>query len=75
MRQFLEQNHFGNWFSEMFIVPMGAAIWSVPTGNILDFPASSYLKFFQNHSLLDLITTQLNGELSTVVQSNMWIKS
>jgi predicted NAD/FAD-binding protein len=59
MRQFLEQNHFGNWFSEMFIVPMGAAIWSVPTGNILDFPASSYLKFFQNHSLLDLITTQI----------------
>ena len=59
MRQFLEQNHFGDWFSEMFIVPMGAAIWSVPTGNILDFPARSYLKFFQNHSLLDLITTQI----------------
>ena len=59
MRQFLEQYNFGNWFSEMFIVPMGAAIWSVPTGNILDFPANSYLKFFQNHSLLDLITTQI----------------
>ena len=59
MRQFLEQYKFGNWFSEMFIVPMGAAIWSVPTGNILDFPARSYLKFFQNHSLLDLITTQI----------------
>ena len=59
MHQFLEHYNFGNWFSEMFIVPMGAAIWSVPTGNILDFPASSYLKFFQNHSLLDLITTQI----------------
>ena len=59
MRQFLRQYNFGNWFSEMFIVPMGAAIWSVPTGNILDFPAYSYLKFFENHSLLDLITTQI----------------
>ena len=59
MRQFLVQYKFGDWFSEMFIIPMGAAIWSVPTGNILDFPARSYLKFFENHSLLDLITTQI----------------
>ena len=59
MRQFLEEYNFGNWFSEMFIVPMGAAIWSVPTGNILEFPARSYLKFFENHSLLDLISTQI----------------
>ena len=52
MRQFLEHYKFGNWFSEMFIVPMGAAIWSVPTGNILDFPARGYLKFFENHSMV-----------------------
>ena len=43
----------------MFIVPMGAAIWSVPTGSILNFPALSYLKFFENHGLLDLLTTQI----------------
>ncbi len=59
MFQFLQKYNFGSWFSEMFIVPMGAAIWSVPTGSILNFPALSYLKFFENHGLLDLLTTQI----------------
>ena len=59
MFQFLQQYNFGSWFSEMFIVPMGAAIWSVPTGSILNFPALSYLRFFENHGLLDLLTTQI----------------
>ena len=59
MRDFLSRNNFGSWFSEMFIVPIGAAIWSVPTGSILDFPAESYLKFFANHGLLSLLTTEI----------------
>ena len=59
MRQFLQHYNFGSWFSEMFVVPMGAAIWSVPTGSILDFPALSYLKFFENHGLLDLLSTPI----------------
>ena len=59
MHQFLQRYNFGSWFSEMFVVPMGAAIWSVPTGSILDFPALSYLKFFENHGLLDLLTTPI----------------
>ena len=59
MRQFLQHYNFGSWFSEMFVVPMGAAIWSVPTGSILDFPALSYLKFFENHGLLDLLSSPI----------------
>ena len=59
MRQFLQHYNFGSWFSEMFVVPMGAAIWSVPTGSILDFPALSYLKFFENHGLLDLLSNPI----------------
>ena len=60
MRDFLLRNNFGKWFSEMFIVPMGAAIWSVPTGSILDFPARSYLRFFLNHGLLSMLTTEID---------------
>ena len=60
MRDFLLRNNFGKWFSEMFIVPMGAAIWSVPTGSILDFPARSYLQFFLNHGLLSMLTTEID---------------
>ena len=59
MHQFLQYYNFGSWFSEMFVIPMGAAIWSVPTGSILDFPALSYLKFFENHGLLDLLITPI----------------
>lgn len=33
---------------------MGAAIWSTPTQNMLDFPVASLVRFFDNHGLLDL---------------------
>lgn len=39
-------------FIERFIVPMGAAIWSTPAGQMLDFPFASFVRFFQNHQLL-----------------------
>ena len=33
-------------------MPLGAAIWSAPLQEILDFPAQTYLRFFANHGLL-----------------------
>ncbi len=51
----------GDWLSELqlggiardrFIVPMGAAIWSTPPGQILDMPAKTFVRFFKNHNLL-----------------------
>ena len=51
--------HFGNWFARNVYCTYGCGHLVCSTGNILDFPASSYLKFFQNHSLLDLIATQI----------------
>ncbi|CAN1563913.1 COG2907 Predicted NAD/FAD-binding protein [Rhabdaerophilaceae bacterium] len=35
-----------------YILPMGAAIWSMSPGETLDFPARSFLAFFDNHRLL-----------------------
>ena len=35
-----------------YVVPMGAAIWSMTPGEILAFPAKSFMAFFNNHKLL-----------------------
>ncbi len=37
-----------------YVLPMGAAIWSAPSEEILSFPAESFLRFFANHGLLSL---------------------
>jgi predicted NAD/FAD-binding protein len=34
------------------LIPMGAAIWSMPTAGMLDFPAESFVSFFENHHLM-----------------------
>jgi predicted NAD/FAD-binding protein len=41
-------------FVDLFLVPMGAAIWSAAPGEFLRFPAQSFVRFFSNHGLLDL---------------------
>ncbi|MFM7979082.1 MAG: hypothetical protein ACKPKO_07165, partial [Candidatus Fonsibacter sp.] len=37
---------------EDYILPMGAAIWSMSAEAVLDFPAESFIAFFDNHRLL-----------------------
>ena len=51
---FLCSNKFGRYFSNNYILPMGAAIWSTSTKDMLDFPLAFFLKFFLNHGLLDI---------------------
>ena len=46
-------------YSDNFIndhmLPMAAAIWSTPLEGILDFPADSFIRFFDNHGLFKLV--------------------
>jgi hypothetical protein len=35
-----------------YLGPMGAAIWSTPARDMLDFPAENFVAFFSNHRLL-----------------------
>src|SRR6476659_1096074 len=37
---------------EDYLKPMGAAVWSMAPCRILDFPAESFIAFFENHHLL-----------------------
>jgi predicted NAD/FAD-binding protein len=50
----LVQNHFSEFFSLHYVLPMGAAIWSSSLGEMSEFPLSMFLRFFDNHGLLDV---------------------
>jgi uncharacterized protein len=50
----LAREGYGPGFIEDHLLPMGAAIWSVPVRDMLQFPAHSFVQFFANHGLLEL---------------------
>ncbi|WP_263079435.1 FAD-dependent oxidoreductase [Endozoicomonas sp. Mp262] len=52
--QLLAENSFSQRFINEHIIPMGAAIWSTPAEQMLDYPALAFLRFCQNHGLLQL---------------------
>ncbi len=52
--QLLDLLRLGAWFRDYYVLPMGGAIWSSPTSDMLDFPAASFVKFFEQHGLLSL---------------------
>ena len=52
--EFLKNNNFGKQFIENYIIPMGAAIWSTATEKTIEMPAVFYIRFFQNHGLLQI---------------------
>jgi hypothetical protein len=50
--EYFKQNHFAPRLLTDYLAPMGAAIWSAPASEILDFPAENFVAFFSNHRLL-----------------------
>jgi predicted NAD/FAD-binding protein len=50
--QLLEREGFSAGFTDWYLIPMGDAIWSTPPGDMLDYPAGTYLRFCNNHGLL-----------------------
>lgn len=51
---FLQQNRFSHYFTDNYILPMGAAIWSSTLADMRAFPLQFFLNFFLNHGLLDI---------------------
>ena len=49
---YLDRGQYSRRFREEYLVPMGAAIWSMPPRSLIDFPADSFIAFFDNHRLL-----------------------
>jgi hypothetical protein len=50
----LDAEGYSAEFIDDHLLPMAAAIWSVPTDRMRDFPARSFVRFFHNHGLLQL---------------------
>lgn len=52
LREFLDRHHYSDAFIYDHLLPMGAAIWSSSVQQMLDFPTLAFLRFFQNHGLV-----------------------
>ena len=50
--QYLETRKFSLEFRDDYLIPMAAAIWSTPRVKMLDFPAATFVSFFENHRLI-----------------------
>jgi predicted NAD/FAD-binding protein len=49
---YFRQRGFSARLLSDYLAPMGAAIWSAPAREMLDFPAENFVAFFDNHRLL-----------------------
>ena len=51
---YLDKSKFSKYFIEYHIIPMVAAIWSMPFEKAKDMPLILFLNFFINHGLFKL---------------------
>ena len=51
---YLKRLQFSAEFIAHYLAPMGAAIWSSSTAEVLDFSAYFFVRFFHNHGLLSV---------------------
>jgi predicted NAD/FAD-binding protein len=49
---YFRRNHFAPRLLTDYLAPMGAAIWSTPAAEMMNFPAENFVAFFSNHRLL-----------------------
>jgi len=52
--QYLAYYDYSNVFRDLYLIPMGAAIWSSNTDMMLNFPLQFFVRFFRNHGLLNI---------------------
>lgn len=52
--EYLRAKGYGQRFTDHYIMPMGAAIWSMSLADMLGFPLQFFVRFFRNHGLLSV---------------------
>lgn len=52
--EYLQKNNYGDNFIRDYLIPMGSAIWSSSTEDMLNFPLLFFVRFFKNHGLLSV---------------------
>jgi predicted NAD/FAD-binding protein/cyclopropane fatty-acyl-phospholipid synthase-like methyltransferase len=53
--QYLRKRRYSSRFTDHYVVPMCAAIWSCSDSQALEFPVVPLIRFWSNHHLLDLM--------------------
>lgn len=53
---YVQRRGYGEDFFDLYLVPMSSAVWSTPPELMLQFPATSLLRFFHNHGFLGMHT-------------------
>ncbi len=71
LREYVATRGYGADFLNLYIIPMGSAVWSTPPEQMLEFPALTLIHFWHNHGFLGLNTqhpwwTVTNGARSYV---------
>lgn len=52
--EFLHKYEYSEDFIQDHLLPFGAAIWSTPKSRMLEYPASAFIRFCENHGLLQI---------------------
>ena len=54
LRAFLAEGKYSRAFCDWYLLPMAAAIWSCPAGQMLDYPLATFVRFCRNPGLLQV---------------------
>lgn len=52
--EYLNQGGYGRMFMDHHLLPQAAAIWSASSGQMADYPAAAFVRFYRNHRLLEV---------------------
>lgn len=52
---FVAAHGYGVAFARDFLKPMASAIWSTPSSRIFDYSAEAFIRFYENHGLLQVL--------------------
>ncbi len=52
--EYLERARFSPRLAEHYLEPMGSALWSVPRRSVLEMPAAFFVRFFEQHGMLQV---------------------
>ena len=53
--EYLSSKNYPDEFIKHYIIPIGAAIWSTVPSLMMDIPAIFFIRFFDNHGLLQIV--------------------
>lgn len=50
--EYVHDAGFSRGLTDLYLLPMGSALWSIPRDRVLEMPAAFFVSFFQNHGML-----------------------